>query len=182
MMRSTLTSMPGRSARGLLHHGAEFAFGVEADLFRNHAAVHAERDQVRHHVGVDAALDQADVQRGGVDARHLALARGQFGAQAVDRLQDVRGGLDRVHAGVRHGGVALLALDRDFHVQAAVVRRRDAVREAGRDCVVGLGQAFVEQELRTDVAAGFLVIGELQFDGAVQLRALLLGFISASTA
>ena len=55
------------------------------------------------------------------------------------------------------------------------MRRSDAVRKAGRDRIVRLGQVFVEQEPGSDVAAGFLVIGELQLDRAVELGALLLG-------
>ena len=155
-------------------HATQIAFGVESGFFRNHATVKAEARQVRYHIGVDAALDQADVERGMVDAGDGGFLFCQFRTVGVQRLQDAGGRFDGVDAGVRHGGVRLLALDRDFQMQAAVVRGGDAVSEAGRDGVVGLAQALLQNPFGTDVAAGLFVIGELQFDGAVENHALFL--------
>jgi hypothetical protein len=64
------------------------------------------------------------------------------------------------------------AVQRDFHLQAAVVRGDHLVAEARGDQVVGLAQAVVQQPAGAQFAAELLVVGEVQFDRALQRQAL----------
>ena len=57
-----------------------------------------------------------------------------------------------------------LAVHRDFHLQAAVVRGDDLVAEAGGDQQVGLREPLLQQPAGPELAAEFLVVGEVQLD------------------
>ena len=56
-----------------------------------------------------------------------------------------------------------------LQVQAAVMGGHDRIGEAGRDAVIRLRDAAVEQPFRADQAADLLVEGEVQLDPALQL-------------
>jgi hypothetical protein len=51
-------------------------------------------------------------------------------------------------------------------MQAAVVSGRHRVREARADGIVGFAVALFQQPARADVAAGLLIIAEVQFAAA----------------
>jgi hypothetical protein len=58
-------------------------------------------------------------------------------------------------------------------MKAAVMGVDDRVGEAGADRQVRMGEAILEQIARADLAARLLVIGDVQFDRAVERRAAL---------
>ena len=62
----------------------------------------------------------------------------------------------------------LPAFHRDFEMQHAVVRGDHRVGEARADREIGLADALVQQPFRPDEAAGLLVVGQMQFDRAVE--------------
>ena len=95
-------------------------------------------------------------------------------ALLVERGEDAGRGFERVGAAFGHRGMRLPALHRDFEMQHAVVRGDDRVGKAGADREVGLGDLLVEQPFGPDEAAGFLVVGEMQFDRAVEARGVVL--------
>lgn len=59
-----------------------------------------------------------------------------------------------------------------LQMQAAIMRSHDLIGEAGGNRQVRLADAGVQQPLRADGAADLLVIGKVQFDGAVQRNTL----------
>ena len=63
----------------------------------------------------------------------------------------------------------LSAAHGDLEMQAPVVRRRHRVREAGAEGVIRLAQPLLQQPSRPDVAAGLLIVGQMQLDAAVEL-------------
>ena len=65
----------------------------------------------------------------------------------------------------------------DLQVQAAVVRGRDAVAEARGNRVIRAADVLAQQPRRTDRAARFLVVREMQLDGTVERRALRSGVL-----
>ncbi len=141
-------------------------------LLGDHAAVEAEGDAVGHHVGVDAAGDQPDVELGRADAGRAALDARELLSLRVERREDRVRRFERIGAGLGHGRVGLAAAHGDFEMQAAIVRGHDRVGEAGADREIRLGDVLVEQPLGTDLAAGFLVVGEVQLDMAVEAVAV----------
>ena len=88
----------------------------------------------------------------------------------IERVQDRGRALQRVDAGRRDRGMRHLAVHRHLHLQAAVVGGDDLVAEAGGDQQVGLGQARLQQPAGAELAAEFLVVGEVQLDAAAPAR------------
>ena len=64
----------------------------------------------------------------------------------------------------------------DLHLQvkAAVMRVDDRIGKAGADRQIGTREALLDQPARADLAARLLVIGDVQFDRAVEPRAAFL--------
>jgi hypothetical protein len=89
----------------------------------------------------------------------------------VERGQDDVCGFERVDAGERLGGVSRPAVDLDLEMQATVVGVDDAVGEPRADRQIGFGQALLDQPARTDLAARFFVVSDVQFDRAGELEA-----------
>jgi len=114
----------------------------------------------------------------GADAGDFRGAVGQFAAPGLESGEDGGGGFQRVNAGLPLCGVGGAAGDLDLQVQAAVMGLDDLVREAGGQSEVGFGDALFEQIVRADLAAGFLVVGDMQFERAGGQA----GFLSASLA
>ena len=56
----------------------------------------------------------------------------------------------------------------DLQMQAAIVGVDNRVRKAGAERQIRLRQAFRQQQGWADLAADLLVIGQVQFDGALQ--------------
>jgi hypothetical protein len=151
---------------------AQFGFDFGRVLFRNHATVDAKDDLIRHHVGVDPTLDQSDVQRRRDDARRGGAYARQHGPMRVERGENGVARFERVGAGLRRGGMRLLARDRHLEMQTAVMRGDRRIGKASRDHRVGPHQPLIEQPFRADDAAGFLVVGEMEFERPIELGAL----------
>ena len=89
----------------------------------------------------------------------------------IERVQDRGRALQRVDAARRNRRVRHLAVHRDLELQAAVVRGHDLVAEAGGEQQVGLDQALLQQPAGAELAAEFLVVGEVQLDAAGEIGA-----------
>jgi hypothetical protein len=138
----------------------------------NDAAIDAEPDVVRDHVGVDAAFDQPHHERRRADARRRRAHGCVRFAQRVEIRKNAIRGLQRVDPLVGLRCVTGFADDLDLDMQAAVVRRRDAVGKSGRYREVRAAYSLTQQPCRANRAAHFLVVGEMQLDGAVEARTL----------
>jgi hypothetical protein len=160
----------GAACRRLRDHAADRRFHFHRVLFRDHAAVEPQRDLAGHDVGVGAAFDAADVEVRVGDAGDL---RGDLLVQrvlVVQRVQYRDRALQGIDAGVGNRGMGHLSMHRHFHLQAAVVRGDDLVAEAGSEQQVGLRQLVLQQPSRAELTTEFFVVGEVQFDGALELR------------
>ncbi len=102
------------------------------------------------------------------DARHLRALLLQIRPGVVNAAQNAGRRRQRIDARLRHRGVALPAFDDHFEVQAAVMCRGDRVRESGSDGKVRLTQPVLQDPAGADVAANLLVVGEVQFQTAVE--------------
>src|SRR5277367_1783485 len=65
------------------------------------------------------------------------------------------------------------AKDLDFEVKGAVMGVDNRIGEAGADRQIRTREAALEQMTRADLAARLLVIGDVQFDRAIERRAAL---------
>src|SRR5208337_77500 len=81
---------------------------------------------------------------------------------------------ERVDSSVRRGRMGGLPIHLDLKMQTAVMRVHYAIRESGADDQIGLTDPFAHKKAWTDIAAGFLIVGEMQLDRAVQRNAGLL--------
>jgi len=165
-MRSASAWAPG--AAGVPDHAAQLGLRGFGHFLRNDAPVDPQAERVGDHVGVDAAVDEADHHRRMRDAGCLRRPTGQYVAVAVERGQECRCGLDGIVAGVGPCRMGRLAAHRHLEVQAAVVGHHHVVREGRREHVVGPAQALRKNPARSGHAAGFLVVGEVEFGRAGQ--------------
>ena len=124
---------------------------------------------------ISPTVSLAEPMPGDFDLRFASRLR-----SCVERGEHAGRRLQRVGAAFRHRGMGLAALHRDFEMQHAVVRGDHRIGEAGADREIGLADLLVEQPFRADEAAGLLVIGQMQFDRAVEPAGLSFSASSAN--
>ena len=113
---------------------------------------------------------EPDRERRAVDAVDLRFPGCVRLPDRVEVGEHAGRGFQRIDARIGACRVRGLADDLDFEVQASVVRRGDAVGKAGGDREIRPRDTLREQPRGADIAARFLVVGEVQLDGACELR------------
>src|SRR5581483_10574551 len=85
-------------------------------------------------------------------------------SKMVEQRKQLRRGFQRIETRVRSSGVSRAAAHFNFEMKASVVSHRNAIRKAGSDRVVRLGQPELNQACWTDEAPRLLIIREMKLD------------------
>ncbi len=140
-------------------------------LLRHDAPVEAEGHAIGHDIGVDPARNEPDRHLWRADAGYRGRPRLEPAAPAVKRGKDRVRRFERVDAGRGAGGMGGAAEDLDLEMKAAVMGVDHRIGEARADRQIRTREAVLEQVARADLAARLLVIGDMQFNRAIERRA-----------